>query len=39
MAKKFVPIMCKKRVHHMFQEDIKKIFYMNKVSRPCVPKF
>lgn len=39
MAKKFVPVLCKKNVHRLFQEDIKKIYYMNKVSRPSIPKF
>jgi len=39
MAKKFVPVMCKKQVHRLFQDDIKKIYYMSKVERPILPKF
>lgn len=39
MSKKFVPVVCKRKVHRLFQEDLKKIYYMNKVARPCIPKF
>lgn len=39
MTKKFVPVICKKKTHRLYQEDIKKIYYMNKVQRPSLPKF
>ncbi len=39
MTKKFVPVQCKKKVYRVFQEDIKKIYYMNRAVRPSVPKF
>ncbi len=39
MTKKFVPILCKKKVLRLFQPDIKKIYYMTQVSHPSIPKF
>lgn len=39
MAKKFVPVLCRKRTYRVFEKDIKKIYYMSSVSRPEIPKF
>lgn len=39
MTKKFVPVQCRKRIHRVFQQDIKKIYYMGSVSRPSIPRF
>jgi hypothetical protein len=39
MAKKFVPVHCQKKVYRLYQEDIKKIFYMGRISLPKIPEF
>ena len=39
MGKKFIPILCNKRVHRVFCDDIKKLFYLAKRKTPKIPQF
>jgi hypothetical protein len=39
MAKQFVEIKCYKKSYRVFQEDLKKVFYMAKTKKPSIPSF
>lgn len=39
MGKKFIPVICKNRLHKLFCDDIKKVYYISKKKSPPVPTF